>query len=131
MDLMCTPMSAVNMPYVLYFICFGAGGLLTFFVIDKLGRLKAHRIFSTLHFSAQAIIIFIPNMLARTLGYCLLGAMMAKNSLCMIWAFEFLLKDHKGSVNSCINMTGYVFCVSAGLYFLFISNDWKPLVVTM
>lgn len=106
MDLMCMPMSAVNKPYVLYFFCFGAGGLLTFFVIDKLGRTKAHRIFGTGHFIAQAIIIFIPNMLARTIGYCLLGAMMAKNSLCMIWSFEFLLKDHKGAVNALLNMSG-------------------------
>lgn len=131
MDLICTSMSTVNLPYVLYFFCFGAGGLMTFFVIDKLGRLKSHRIFSTLHYVAQTIIIFIPNMLARTIGFCLLGSMMAKNSLTTTWSFEFVLKDHKSSVISCINMCEFSVCVIGGLYFLFINTDWRPLVLGM
>ena len=51
MDLMCEPLQA-KMLGTLYFVFFGIGGLLTFPVMDKIGRRKTHFIFSTAHLFA-------------------------------------------------------------------------------
>ena len=57
--------------------------------------------------------------------------MMAKNSLCFAWAFEFMLKGHKSTVCSMLNLFGYMITINCGLYFLFISRDWRPLLMTL
>ena len=75
---MCASPSRVNLPYVIWFISFGVGGILTFPVIDKIGRLRSHQIFCTMNMLAQALIVFVPSYLAKTVGYCLLGFFMAK-----------------------------------------------------
>lgn len=75
---------------MLYFICYGIGGLLTFPVMDKIGRRKTHYIFNTAHLIGQAIIIFVPTMTARCIGFSIIGFMMAKNSLACTWSFEFV-----------------------------------------
>ena len=88
MDLMCEPLQ-VSLLGTLYFICFGIGGLLTFPVMDKIGRRKTHYIFSTAHLLAQTLIIFVPTFTARAIGFSILGFMMAKNSLAVTWALEY------------------------------------------
>ena len=49
MDLMCTPMSKINLIITTYFVMFGIGGLLTFPVMDKIGRRKTSLIFNIGH----------------------------------------------------------------------------------
>lgn len=112
----------------LYFIFFGLGGLLTFPVMDKIGRRKTHFIFSTSHLLAQALIIFVPTFAARAAGFSLMGFMMAKNSLAVTWAFEYVQKEAKPLANSAINSLEFLVFIVAGLYYLLISRDWWPLI---
>lgn len=87
---MCTPLSQVAFLGSLYYIGFGIGGLLTFPVMDKIGRRKTHWIFSTASLLSQALVIFVPTFAARATGLFLMGAMAAKNSLAYTWAFEYV-----------------------------------------
>ena len=118
--------SQVNLPYILYFSMFGAGGLLTFPFLDKLGRLRSHWVFSTLALIAQAMIVFVPHYVALAIGYALLGFMMAKQALCYTWTFDLLMKDHKSCALTCLHLLDFSTCVIGGIYFI-ISDlpDWK------
>ena len=87
---MCASASKVNLPYVIWFISFGVGGLLTFPVIDKIGRLHSHWIFSTMNILAQALIIFVPSYLAHAVGFCIIGFFMLKQALSFTWCFDLL-----------------------------------------
>jgi hypothetical protein len=58
----------------------------------------------------------------------MLGFMMAKNSLCYTWTFEFLTKDHKPLGSTIVNMLEFLTCIIAGVYFLYISRDVSQLL---
>lgn len=126
---MCMPLSQVNFLFVLYFIAFGIGGMLTFPVMDKIGRRKTHYIFSTIHVMGQACLIFVPSYYAKAAGYCILGLAMAKNSLCYTWLFEFMVKDKKSIANTAINIMEFLCMIIAGLYFMFVSDNSQPLLI--
>ena len=92
MDLMCIPLKKVYLIPVIYFVMFGIGGLLTFPVMDKLGRRKTCFIFGTGNIFAVTLIMFTNTFLLRLIGFALLGFFMAqKNSLCHAWLFEFMV----------------------------------------
>ena len=129
MDLICTPMGKLNMMVVMYFVMFGLGGFLSFPVVDKIGRYKSHLIFSTGHLLAQAMIIFIPSYTVRLFGFCLMGFMCSKNSLCITWLFEFMVKKDKSIANTSLNSFDNATGLFGGLYFLFISKHWFPLAI--
>jgi MFS family permease len=124
---MCASASAINLPYMLYFILFGVGGILTSSLTDKLGRRRSHWLFSTGHLIAQALILFVPNQIAHVIGFSMLGFFMAKNTLCFTYAFEFMVKDHKGCASTCLNMLDFSVCVIAGLFFLLATPRWELL----
>ena len=127
--MMCMSPSRVNLPYTLYFASFGVGGLLTFPLLDKLGRLRSHWVFSTLALLAQALIVFVPNYMAHTIGYALLGFLMAKQALCYTWAFDLLMKDHKSCALTFIHLLDFSTCAIGGLYFTMSDQpDWKSLI---
>jgi len=128
LGLQCTPISVINLPYMFYFIFFGVGGLLTAPVIDKIGRKKSHWIFSTGSILAQAIATFVPNHLAHIFGYSLMGFLSAKNALTCAWTFEFVLNKHKGCTSTCIILLDLAVTIVGGVFFLFISRDWKLLM---
>ena len=54
MDIMCTPLKKVYLIPVIYYVMFGVGGLLTFPVMDKLGRRKTCFIFGP--------VIYLPSL---------------------------------------------------------------------
>ena len=125
---MCASPGLVNLPYTIWFICFGIGGLTTFPFIDKLGRLGSHKIFSTANILAQIVIVFVPSMLAHEIGFGLLGFFMAKHALSYSWAFELMPKEQKSLASTCINTLDFSVCVYSGLYFLLAEEpDWKVL----
>lgn len=127
--MMCMSTSQVNLPYVLYFISFGVGGLLTFPLLDKLGRRRSHWVFSTLALLAQALIVFVHNYVAHVIGYALIGFLMAKQALCYSWVFDLLMKDHKSSALTCIHLLDFSTCVIGGIYFVLSEQpDWRELI---
>lgn len=103
-------------------------GFCFFPVMDKIGRQKSHWIFSTGHILAQTLILFVPNYTARLIGFSMMGFMMAKNSLVYAWTFEFLLKDHKATGSSVVNILEFTSCIFGGIYFLLIGTNVKPLL---
>lgn len=129
MDLMCMAKNTINLIPVMYFIGFGVGGLLSFPVLDKIGRLKSHWIFSTIHMLAQIVVVFVPTFSARMAGFTVMGLMMAKNSLCYTWLFEFMLKDHKSLASTAMNMMDFLTCCIGGIFFLFGSQNVQDLLV--
>lgn len=96
--------------------------------MDRVGRRKTHWIFSTASLLAQALVIFVPTFTARATGLFLMGAMAAKNGLAYTWAFEIVQNAYKPCANSTVNMLEFMCFIITGIYFLFISRDWKPLV---
>jgi len=55
-----------------------------------------------------------------------MGLFMAKQTLCLSWAFELLHSRDKGVANTLIFLVDYTPCFYAGLYFyLSESPDWK------
>ena len=73
MDLMCVPLKKVYLIPVIYFIMFGVGGLLTFPVMDKLGRRKTCFIFGTGNLFSVSLIMFTNTFLLRLNGFALMG----------------------------------------------------------
>ena len=126
---MCVPTSKLNLLLVFYFVAFGLGGVLTFPVMDKIGRRKTHYIFSTLHLIGQALIVFTVTYWGKAAGYLIIGFAMAKNSLCYTWLFEFMVKEKKGVANTVINTFEFSIMFISGFYFLLVSNDTKPLII--
>ena len=128
-DLMCMATSKVNLLLVIHFIAFGIGGVLTFPVMDKIGRRKTHYIFSTFHLIGQALIVYEASFWGKAIGYAIIGLAMAKNSLCFAWLFEFMVKDKKSAASSAINALDYSITIVSGVYFLYLSEDTKPLII--
>ena len=128
MDLICESPGKINLPYIIWFISFGVGGVLTFPVIDKFGRRRSHLIFSTMNMLAQALITFVPSFFAHAIGFALLGFFMAKQALCLTWAFELLQSADKSFANMCLMSLDFSIIVVSGLYFYFAEvPDWKIL----
>ena len=107
MDLMCSSDSQINMLFSVYFIMLAVGGLLFFAVPDRLGRRKTHYIFSTINLVGQLTALFIPIYWVKVLAMGILGVTMVKNSLCYVWLFEYMLKRHKSSACSFINLVDF------------------------
>lgn len=132
MDLICTPMSQINLMVVMWFIMYGIGGILTFPIMDKIGRRKTSIIFNTGHIFAHTLIIFSSDFITRTIGFTLLGFFSAtKNSVCYAWLFELVNQKDKSFANTCLNMGDYLVLLLAGLYFIFVSQDWAPLIMSI
>lgn len=127
MDLMCEPESKLMINSTVYFIAFGIGGILSFPLLDRIGRLRFHWIFSTLHLLAQITAVMVPNWWARLGAFCMMGLCMGKNSLCYTWLFEFMLKRHKPTASTLINLTDMSTAVVTCTYFWVISKDWYTL----
>ena len=129
MGIMCTPMSKINLMVVVWFIMFGIGGILTFPLIDKIGRRKTSMIFSLGHYFAQALILFQSSFLLRIIGFSLQGFLSAtKNSVTYAWLFEFMQKKDKSFASTCLNLGDFLTSMVGGFYFLCISRDWAPLL---
>lgn len=128
-DLMCVPLSQVNLLIVFYCAAFGIGGVLTFPVMDKIGRRKTHYIFSTLYLIGNALIVYMPTYWGKALGYMVIGLAMSKNSLCYAWLFEFMVKETKSIASTAINTLELSVMVVSGIYFMWYSNETKPLIV--
>ena len=125
--LMCMTSSQVHFAAIMYFICFGVGGLLTFPIMDKIGRRKTHYIFSTFHILAQGVTIYTSGFTVTVVCFGVMGFLMVKNSLCYAWLFEFVTKEKKSAANTSLHVLEFATACVAGLYFLFVSQDWKPL----
>ena len=110
-----------------YFIMLAVGGLLFFPVPDRIGRKKTHYVFSTIHLAAQFACLLQPNYWVRMLSMGVLGLTMVKNSLCYVWLFEFMIKQHKSSSCLFINMFDESQMLIACFYFFFIGDDWYPI----
>ena len=125
LDLTCAAPARITLPYMLYFIFFGVGGILTAPVIDRIGRLRSHWLFSTGHLLAQALCIFINNEIAHIIGYSMMGFFMGKNSLIFTWTFEFVTQRSKGCASTFILILDFCTPVIAGMFIMFVSRDWK------
>ena len=125
MDLMCVPLTKVYYFTIIYFVMFGIGGLLTFPVMDKLGRRKTCLIFGTGNLFAVTLIMFSTTYISRMIGYALMGFFMAqKNGLCYAWLFEFMVKGHKVTANTCLNMGDFATILIVGFILCFVSPNW-------
>lgn len=114
---------------MIHFTALGLGGLLTFPVMDKIGRRKTHYIFSTLHLVGQALIVYTPTFWGKAAGYVITGFAMMKNSLCFAWLFEFMVKEKKSVASTAINTLEFSIMIVAGFYLLLLSNDTRPLLI--
>ena len=128
MNLMCVSLKKVYLIPVLYQIMFGVGGLLTFPVMDKIGRRKTCLIFGTGNLFAVTLIIYSTTYLSRLIGFALMGFFMAqKNSLCYAWLFEFMIQRHKVTSNTCLNMGDFAIVLITGVILCFVSPNWAPI----
>ena len=57
----------------------------------------------------------------------MLGVTMVKNSLCYVWLFEYLMKRHKSTACSFINLVDWSQPFLACWFFMSMKADWYPL----
>ena len=125
--MMCTPGSTVNLLFSIYFMMLALGGLLFFAVPDRIGRRSTHYIFSSVNLIGQLFALFVPIFWVRCVAMGLLGITMVKNSLCYVWLFEFMMKKHKSSACSFINLVDWAQPLIVCFYFFNIDNEVYPI----
>ena len=124
----CWPQTKVSLPYVFYFSFFALGCLISFPIMDSIGRRTSNFIFTTTHLAAQFVITYCQNYTVRLWMFALMGTMQAKNSLCYTWLFEFVEQKHRSAASVSVNFLDLFACCIGGLYFLFITTEVQPLL---
>jgi hypothetical protein len=77
------------------------------------------RIFGGFSVLAQFIIILIPNLYARQIGYALMGLCQLKNGVSYVWMFENVESPNKSTVCGLMNMFDTVSLAVVAIYFMY------------
>ena len=87
MDLMCTPLTKISLMFTLFFVGTLAGGFLAV-IPDRIGRKKSVIGGMLIGLVAQTVMLFVPNLTVRSIGFFVLGVSNVKNSQSYVWASE-------------------------------------------
>ena len=131
MDLICESKVQTNTMISSHYIAFGVAGLLFFSMPDSLGRKTSMVLNLSIHLAAQYMILFVPLYWARFLGLVLFGFAQLKNTVCYIWMAELVPKNYSDSVSVTLTSFDSFTIAVVCLYFLLVSRDWFPLMMTM
>jgi len=131
MDLMCENPVQTNFMISLRLIAYGLAGILFFWVPDRYGRRPTLLINWAANLLAQYIMIFVPTYEARLIGFILQGLTMLKVQVPYVWVAEIVPAARATLSSVCLTSFDSSTLMIACLYFILISRDWLPLILSM
>lgn len=75
--------------------------------------------------------MFCPWYYTRLLGYILYGFANIKNTVVYVWLFESMETKNKSSAVTFLNMCDTSSMVVFGIYILFVTKNWFPIMLFM
>jgi hypothetical protein len=128
MNLMCTDRSVIQWMVIPYFIMTGFSGLLFRHLPDKWGPFKTLNIFMTVIVVALTSCLLVPNYWVRMMSFCVVGLCNVKNSATYMYMAGCVHQRDKSVCYGIINAYDCGSCLVIGLFYLFISRDYFPLM---
>ena len=122
-DIMCAPAAQVSLMYSQYFIGRLAGGVLAV-LPDRIGRKKSVLGGMLVSLLAQTVLLFVPNLLVRSICFFVMGVANLKNSQSYVWSSECVPFSRKAHAFTVINVFDASPPLLTGLWYIFIGRDW-------
>ena len=126
MDLMCVAEAKIGIMFTWYFIGTMVGGVLAAFP-DRIGRKKSVMAGLILSTICQTVMLFVPDMIVRSICFFFMGFSNLKISQSYVWLSETVPEDRRAGAITIIGIADAATGLIAGMYYIFISRDWFPL----
>ena len=123
MDLMCTPVTQLSLMFCMHFIGTILGGFLAV-IPDRIGRRKSVIYGMAMSIASQIVMLFVPNILVRSICFFFMGIANLKNSQSYVWSSECVPFARRSKAFTIINVFDCVPTLVTGLFYLFIGRDW-------
>ena len=123
MDLMCTSSTKISLMYTQFFIGTIFGGLLAV-IPDRIGRKKSVIGGMAVSIAAQTVMLFVPNLIVRSVCFFVMGFANLKNSQSYVWASECVPFERRSKAFTVINVVDAFPTLITGLFYLLVARDW-------
>ena len=90
---------------------------------DRIGRRKSVIGGMILSLTAQTVLLFVPDILVRSICFFLMGLANLKNSQAYVWASESVTFERRAGVFTIINIIDALPAFITGLFYLLISRN--------
>ena len=91
---------------------------------DRIGRKKSVIGGMAVSIAAQIVMMFMPSLLARSIGFFVMGFANLKNSQSYVWASECVPLERRSRVFTFINFADALPTIITGLFYLLVARDW-------
>ena len=123
MDLMCESSTKIAFMFTMYFVGNVVGGCLAF-LPDRIGRKNSVIFGLIMSLITQTVMLFVPTILVRSIGFFFIGFSNMKNSQSYVWASEVVPFNRRSKAFTLINVADALPPTITGLFYLLVSRNW-------